>query len=151
MEMRRNVIKTVQDYGARNLKGMSENASLRARQISSAFGGKMPSEEQVFKFVTGDHEGLTLEQKNAMLGASLGDKASLMTVYDNVLAGEPGPNMGLEKLESFRNLMKYGLLATGAAGAYGAMDNQGQAPTGMARGGVIYMKKKPTGMSVIRK
>ena len=56
-----------------------------------------------------------------------------------------------ERLKSIQKLLKAGFVFTGAAGAYGAMDNQGQAPTGMARGGVIYMKKKPTGMSVIRK
>ena len=152
MEMRRNVIKTVQDYASGNLQGLSENAILRARQISSAFGGKMPSEEQVFKFVTGDHEGLTLAQKNSLLGASLGDKSTLSIVYDKVLAGEPGPNMGLEKLESFRNLMKFGLMATGAAGAYGALDNQGGQPSNsMYAGGVITMRKKRKGMSTIRK
>ena len=139
MEMRRNVINTVKDYRAYrsgSLNDMSEKAILRARQISNAFDGKIPSEEQVFKFVTGDHEDFTLAQKNALLNASLGEKSSIYRMYDRILSGAPGSD---EKMEGFRNLMRYGLLATGAAGAYGAMDNQDKAPTGMAQGGVIYL------------
>jgi len=60
-------------------------------------------------------------------------------------------NLSKKKKESISNLFKFSLATMGAAGAYGAMDNQDKAPTGMAQGGVIYMKKKPTGMSVIRK
>lgn len=149
MEMRRNVMKTVKDYGAGNIQDMGENAVLRARQISSAFDGKMPSEEQVFKFVTGNHEGFTRAQKNALLGASLGNNGGLYHVYDKVLDGVPGSD---EKLKAFRNLMKFGLMATGAAGAYGAMDNQGGQPSNsMYAGGVITMRKKNKGMSTIRK
>jgi hypothetical protein len=153
MEMRRNLINTVKNYrsyraGSQH-ETLSENALLRARQISSAFGGSLPSEEQVFKFVTGNHEGLTDAQKQALVGASVGDKSGLWHVYDKILDGAPGSD---EKLEGFRNLMKFGLVATGAAGAYGALDNQGGQPSNsMYAGGVIAMRKKKKGMSTIRK
>ena len=153
MEMRRNVINTVKRYRAYRAGGMhetmSENALLRARQISAAFGGSMPSEEQVFKFVTGNHEGFTLAQKDALLKASLGEKSTLQKVYDTVLDGDPGSK---KKMEGFRNLMKFGLLSTGAAGAYGALDNQGGQPSNsMAEGGVIDVPKNAEGMRPIKR
>ena len=153
MEMRRNLMNTVKNYrsyraGSQHQE-MTENALLRARQISAAFGGSMPSEEQVFKFVTGNHEGFTLAQKDALLKASLGEKSGLQKVYDTVLDGDPGSK---EKMEGFRNLMKFGLVATGAAGAYGALDNQGgQPPNSMALGGVIDLPKNEGGMKPIRR
>lgn len=153
MEMRRNLINTVKNYrsyraGSQH-ETLSEDALLRARQISAAFGGSLPSEEQVFKFVTGNHEGFTDAQKQALVGASLGNKSGVWNLYERVLDGAPGSD---EKLEGVRNLMKFGLVATGAAGAYGALDNQGgQPPNSMALGGVIDLPKNEGGMKPIRK
>ena len=153
MEMRRNLINTVKNYrsyraGSQH-ETLSEDALLRGRQISAAFGGSLPSEEQVFKFVTGNHEGFTDAQKQALVGASLGNKSGVWDLYERVLDGAPGSD---EKLEGVRNLMKFGLVATGAAGAYGALDNQGgQPPNSMALGGVIDLPKNEGGMKPIRR
>ena len=57
-----------------------------------------------------------------------------------------------ERLQSIQKLLKAGFIFTGAAGAYGAMDNQGGQPSNsMYAGGVITMRKKKKGMSTIRK
>jgi hypothetical protein len=57
-----------------------------------------------------------------------------------------------ERLQSIQKLLKAGFVFTGAAGAYGAMDNQGGQPSNsMYAGGVITMRKKKKGMSTIRK
>jgi len=137
-EMRFNLIEAVTS------PNQSQEQILRA-----AFNGKLPDEDEVLDFLIGNHDRYNAYQIDLLTSLAVGDsKASLKKVYDDILGGK---SYGKEKKEAFRNFMKYSLMGGVAAGAYGAMDNQGQAPTGMARGGVIYMKKKPTGMSVIRK
>lgn len=75
------------------------------------------------------------------------------TTFFNILKGKGSiGSFDKERLQSIQKLLKAGFVFTGAAGAYGAMDNQGGQPSnGMAAGGVITMRKKKKGMSTIRK
>lgn len=73
--------------------------------------------------------------------------------FFNILKGNGGVGaFDKERLQSIQKLLKAGFVFTGAAGAYGAMDNQGGQPSNsMYAGGVITMRKKKKGMSAIRK
>ena len=73
--------------------------------------------------------------------------------FFNILKGNGGVGtFDKERLQSIQKLLKAGFIFTGAAGAYGAMDNQGGQPSNsMYAGGVITMRKKKKGMSTIRK
>ena len=142
MEMRRNVINATKSMYSGTGSGNFD------RRIRGAFNG-IPSEKTVFNFLTGNHDGLSEHQVQVLTEAAIGPKSTLSKVYTEVLPGKPGSK---EKREGFRNLMKYGIMATGAAGAYGAMDNQGGQPSNsMYAGGVLAMRKKKKGMSPIRK
>lgn len=137
-EMRFNLIEAV----------TSPNQS-QEQMLRAAFNGRLPDEDEVLDFLIGNHDKYNAYQTNLLTSLAVGDsKSSLKKVYDDILGGK---GYGKEKKEAFRNFMKYSLMGGVAAGAYGSMDDQGQAPTGMSQGGMITMKKKRGGMSVIRK
>ena len=82
----------------------------------------------------------------------------VINMFNNVLDGgeavmlptlEPHriqTNISDKKKEAISNLFKFSLVTLGAAGSYGAMDNQGGQPSNsMYAGGVITMRKKKKG------
>ena len=75
-------------------------------------------------------------------------KGGLLHVYNNVLDGGTGTK---KKRDALKNLMKFSLATGVAATAYGSMEGESQPSNSMSQGGMITMKKRPTGMSTIRK
>jgi len=148
MEMRRNVFNGTKNIASNPPSSLSPDE----KKVLEAFNGKPPTEQQALDFALGKQGGLTSAQEEALTDMAIKrgalPKGSLLHVYNNVLDGGAGTK---EKRDAVKNLMKFSLATGVAATAYGSMEGESQPSSGMAQGGMISMKKKPTGMSAIRK
>ena len=147
-EMRRNVFNGTKNIASKPNSSLSPDE----KKVLEAFNGKPPTEQQALDFALGKQRDLTPAQEEALANMAIKrealPKGGLLHVYNNVLDGGTGTK---KKRDALKNLMKFSLATGVAATAYGSMEGESQPSNSMSQGGMITMKKRPTGMSTIRK
>lgn len=105
------------------------------------------------QILMGDFSSLDEKQTKKLLAGALW-KGDVDPRFYSILKGKgkSRATMDSDRVDALSKMLKISFMGAGAAGAYGAMDNQGGQPSNsMYAGGVIAMRKKKKGMSPIRK
>lgn len=144
--------------GGKNYLADPKEIMARAMQVRLGMSETLLNNPDLTKLqrkqiLMGDFSSLDENQTKKLLAGSLW-KGGVEPSFYSILNGKgvTKATMDSDRVDALSKMLKISFVGAGAAGAYGAMDNQGGQPSNsMYAGGVITMRKKKKGMSTIRK